>query len=193
MKVNEHRTPPNGWHFPVDQGVTVQAHDKKTLIDRIFEYRIRNKIPTGNEERDIDDYFCKKWPSACNKEPADYDQKFAKPDGRPTEQLLYRVSRWASGLIDTMPRGGYGLVTAQEVERRAQICRACPMNVNWRTGCRGCSGSTVSLLNQVRRLLKAPVGLMGCSVLGFDVATASYLPTDRLPKSPHVPAQCWCK
>lgn len=194
MKPNEQRTPPGGWHFPVDAKVKLEAHDKKTLLDRMFEYRIRNGIPTGNEEADLDNYICTKWKDACNKEPKDY--------GHPTkryasENLLYRVSRWAASIIDRMPRGGYPIIARTEADKRGAICAACPQNKNWRTGCRGCSGSTVSLLNQARRMQKSPPGLMGCQIAGWDNGTAVFFPNERLPISEEMrqslPDNCWRK
>lgn len=194
MTVNQARTPPNGWHFPVDPKVRLEAHDKKTLLDRMFEYRIRNGIPTGNEEEDLDNYICGKWPSACNKEPHDYGIAVKRFN---PEKLLNRVSRWAAGIIDHMPRGGYPLIPRPETDARAVICAACPKNTVWRTGCRGCSGSTVALLNQARRMQKSPLNLMGCSVIGFDCATAVFFTHENLPISEEMrqslPDKCWRK
>lgn len=193
MQVNSARTPPNGWHFLVDGGkITLTAHDKKTLIDRLFEFRLRAGESTGTEEADIDSYFCTKWPSACNKDPKDYGHTHKQSLG---EQLLYRVSRWAAGLIDRMPRGGYTLVSKEEADRRAAICSSCSKNAIWRTGCRGCSGSTVSLLNQARRMQKSPMNLLGCKVAGWDNASAIWLNAENLPISESLRQQldekCW--
>lgn len=193
MKPNESRIPPSGWHFPCPDGHTLTAHDKATLLDRMFEYRLRRGEPTGTEEEDLDRYVCGKWPDACNREPADYGYEGAAKSNN--EEMLHRISRWASGLIDRMPRGGYALVDEKEVQRRAAICRNCAANAPLRFRCPGCFSTTRSLLAQVRRMHKPPEGLNACSALGWDNATAAWLPFEGLPvpesQRAALPEPCW--
>lgn len=195
MKVCEARTPPNGWHFPISEQVKLEAPDKKTLIDRLFEYRLRHGLATGTEETDIDTYFCTKWPSACNQDARDYGHP--NPPKSSNEERYYRVARWAAGLLDRMPRGGYAIQPRDVVLQRAAVCRSCPKNNSWKLRCSGCAATTKSLLNQIRRMQPAPEGLFSCEALGFDCGTAVYLNFESLPINEalrqSLPENCWRK
>ena len=105
MKLNRGKQPPNGWHFKVAEGVVLHAVNEEELIKQIFEYRLRNNIPVGDIERDIDAYYCARWPTACHKEPIDHSPDTA-PRAPLSETLLNRVSRWAAALIHAQPKGG---------------------------------------------------------------------------------------
>lgn len=194
--LNLSRIPPGGFHFYPDgpNGVKLESHDKTTLIDKLFDYRLRNGLPTGSEDDDIDAYFCTKWPDSCNLEAQDYGHRAPR---QPREALLYRVSRWVSGLIDRMPRGGFTLNSQAEVKRRAIICVTCPQNQKWTGKCGGCAGSTIALLSQIRKLQKSPEALLGCAALGWENKTAVYLPFEHLPISEtqreSLPDYCWRK
>ena len=163
----------------------------------IFDYRMRNNIPVGDIEDDIDRYYCTRWPSACNKEPKDY-----LPQGAPGERrepLSSRVARWAGWLAQRMPRGGFALVTQEEADRRSAICGQCPKNVAWKVGCSGCNSSTTTLLMQLRSLrISAKAGnLMGCEVGGWDNMTAVHLDRSLLEltekQTENLPKDCWRK
>lgn len=197
MVTNQKRTPPNGWHFPAAQGVELKGTDKKTLIDAVYEFRIRNGGNLETIEREIDNYYCTTWPTACDKEPSDYGAENRRRTGGYDEALLHRVSRWGAGMADKMPRGGYQLVSQDEASRRQLICVGCPHNVSWRTGCTGCSGSTAQLMMQVRGLRKSNPEALGCKINGFDCGTASNLPLDILNLSDEqkrrLPERCWAK
>lgn len=195
MRVNEARTPPNSWHFPVTPTITIKGTDKRTLIDRVYEWRLRQNLPLDQVEREIDDYYCTQWPDSCVKEPADYGHVNPSPRSQPPESLLHRVSRWAAGVADKMPRGGYPMVSPEEAARRQAICAQCPQNFNWRTGCRGCSGSAAQLLLQVRALRKGHNDVYGCAVAGWDNNTASNFKAEDLPLSEsqlaRMDQKCW--
>lgn len=198
MKVSRGRIPPGGWHFEVAPGVKLEAIDEETLVKRIFEYRLRNGIPIGDIERDIDNYYCSNWPDACHKEPHDWNPEISAPSVS-VEPLLNRVSRWASLLAHGQPKGGYALVSAAEAQARGKICVGCSHNQHWRVGCRGCSNSTAILLGQMRKLQSSQHhgDLSGCTQCGWDNATAVWLPTDALQipdtTKANLPERCWRK
>lgn len=152
----------------------------------------------GDIERDVDNYFCTNWPSSCDKEPHEYNNN-AGAERTHAEALIYRVSRWAMGIIKTMPRGGVQLVSAQEANSRAAVCAACPKNTPWRIGCIGCSASTVAVLSQIKKLGSTPqdAKLMACSVAGWETSTSAWLPAQYLKLTDEqknsLPANCWRK
>jgi hypothetical protein len=194
VRLNRARIPAGGWHFPVAEGVVLKAATEDLLKVQIFEFRLRNNLPQGELEREIDAYFCASYPSMCNKEPHEYGNTKTAPVD---ESLLNRVARWASAMLHGMPKGGYPLVAKSEAEQRAVRCIGCPKNTVWRTGCRGCSSSTVSVLSQVKSMKRLPQdgSLYGCSAAGWDNSTACWQEKDRLQLSDERRAQldsrCW--
>lgn len=198
MKISRRKVPPNGWHFEVDSGVRLEAVNEEALTKQIFEYRLRHDIPVGDIERDLDDYYCGKWPEACHNEPVD-DQPGTGPRSPSAEPLLNRVTRWASLLLSRLPRGGWTLVNNDEAARRGLICVGCPKNQPWRGGCAGCSQSTATVLAQLRQLRtsKQQGNLMGCGVCGWANDVAVFMPTEALELSEDqraaLPDRCWRK
>lgn len=197
MKLGRGKVPPNGWHFEVAPNVKLEAINEEELVKLIFEYRLRNNLPIGEIERDIDAYYCARWPQACHKEANDWSP--SAPSAPPSEPLLNRVARWAAVMIHGMPKGGYPLISADEASKRANVCVGCPKNQPWRTGCTGCSSSTATVLAQIRKLqvTKQQGNLMGCGVCGWDNGTAVWLERGVLPltdvQEKTIPDRCWRK
>lgn len=197
MKVGRGKIPPNGWHFEVAPGVKLEAINEEELIKQIFEYRLRNNMPAGDIERDIDNYYCSRWPQACHKEPSDWAP--GTESAPPAEPLLNRVARWVATLLHHQPKGGYPLISADEANKRSLICVGCPKNQPWRVGCTGCSSSTATLLAQMRKLqaVKNQGNLMGCGVCGWDNSTAAWMPKETLmltsDQEAALPDRCWRK
>jgi len=197
MKIMRGRMPPGGlWHYYVADGVKLEAVNEEMLQQKIFDYRMRHNIPIGNITRDLDDYYCKTWPDACHKEPADWMPDVPQFEEEP---LMIRVTRWAQLMWHVRPRGGFELVANAEAERRAAICQACPMNRRWRGGCSGCSASVDHMLLQLRgqRKTSKDGSLNGCAVAGWENPSACHFKVDNLPLSEEqlgkLPAQCWRK
>jgi hypothetical protein len=199
VKIGRGKVPPNGWHFEVVPGLRLEAINEEELVKLIFEYRLRHNIPVGDIERDIDDYYCSRWPKACHKEPKDWVSNPDQVGHVSAEPLLKRVTRWAALMIHGQPKGGYSLINVDEANRRANICVGCPRNQGWRGGCAGCSSSTATVLAQLRKVqsVKQQGNLMGCQVGGWDNATAVWMPATELPLTDDqlkaLPDRCWRK
>jgi hypothetical protein len=201
MILNPARNPPtiaensSTYHFPVAAGVVLGASDKSRLIDVAYEYRVRHGGALDTIEREIDDYYCTRWPTACVKENSDYGVPNSSRTAPVKEAMLHRVSRWAAGVAAQMPKGGYPLVTTEEARRRQDICAICCHNRTWRTGCKGCSGSAAQLLMQVRGLRKGRGDVYGCFVAGWDNSTATSMDLKDLPVSgdqmSRLAEKCW--
>lgn len=199
MKLGRVKQPPGGWRYPVAEGVTLTAINEEKLTNQIHEYRIRNNIPPGDIERDIDTYYCTNWPESCQKEPSDYVGPSA-PSSPPREPMMNRVTRWVTTLISRTPRGGYSMVSAAEASRRSLICASCPANKPWRpAGCPGCSSNVASLLLQVRGLRRTPhdAALYACNFGGWGNDAAVHLaPTEMAltdAQKAELPDKCWRK
>jgi hypothetical protein len=198
VKLGRGKVPPGGWHFVVAPNVKLEAITEEILVNQIFEYRLRNNIPMGDIERDIDDYYCKLWPEVCQKEPKD-EEGGSSASAPPAEPMLNRVTRWVAMLVHQQPKGGYNLISAEEANRRADICVGCPLNYPWRGGCSGCSSSTVAVSGQLRKMQAARQqgNLMACKVAGWDNATAAFMPMPTLGLTEEqlqsLPDRCWRK
>jgi hypothetical protein len=178
--------------------VLLKAATEELLKQLISEYRLRNNLPMGDLEREIDDYYCGKYPQICSKEAKDYFPD-TTVQSAPRETMLNRVSRWAAWLKQKMPRGGYPLVVQATADERARICSACPKNVPWRGGCSGCSSAVLTLLAQLRqlRVTRQHTALMGCSVAGWENGCAVWHENATLELTGEqiaaLPTKCWRK
>lgn len=202
MRLNLGRLPPTsdgqgGWEFPVQAGVMLRAADQDGLIRTVYEFRQRQGIPIGDIERDINEYYCGKWPTFCEGEPGDKNPLLAVPSHQ--ESLKSRIARWVSAAHRMMPRGGFILATSAEASERAKTCLGCPYNKSWRNGCKGCSASTAQMLLQIRQLRKTPHdgNLLGCMVGGWCNQTAVHMPLECSPvtdlQRTMMPEKCWRK
>ncbi len=199
MKLGRIKQPPGGWHYPVAPGVELKAMSETILIQQIHEYRLRNNIPPGDIERDIDIFYCTKYPEACQKEAKDYAPHLGLPKDPPREPLLNRVTRWVTTLFARQPRGGFKLEDAKTATSRALICAGCPGNKPWRSGCLGCSSNVATLLLQIRQLRKTPQDslLYACNFAGWGNDAAVHMPVDELnltaDQIADLPSRCWRK
>ena len=197
MKVSTGQIPPNGWHYPQGPGHTITADTYELLIEAIFTFRLRAGKPEGNIKKDVDRYYCQRWPQFCQTEPSDFGIK-SGPETDKRDPMSKRVARFAARMSGNMPQGGYLLVPQFEANDRAAICAACPMNVPWKSGCSSCTASTANMLLQIRKLRNTPIDgkLLGCNVSGHENATAVHLP-DVVMKitDPDIlaflPEKCW--
>lgn len=173
----------------------LRAATEKMLTQQIFEYRLRNGIAAGDIERDLDEYYCGKWPDTCHEEPSDRQPGGARSPH--SEKLLDRITRWVTTLGRAMPRGGYSLVDKDVAESRAAACHGCPNSKSWRGGCSGCTQSVATMLVSLRQLRKTTRdgNLLGCAEMGFDCQTAIWLEQNSVTdeQRARLPDRCWLK
>lgn len=199
MRLSKGRSPPtdgiDAYHLPLPDGTVIHGKSIELLIRNVFEYRVRANLDPGNIEADIDAYYCAKWPAFC----AEAQTGLGKSPKQQSQDMLNRVSRWASSAAHRMPRGGYPLVILSEAEHRAAICAACPKNGGWRSGCGGCDGTTLQIVQSLKQLKKTTKdgNLSACQIGGWENSAAAWMPADALPVSDAdraaLPAQCWRK
>jgi hypothetical protein len=179
------------WRYP--QGaVMLRADDKEQLIQQIFQYRLRNNIPIGDIEADINRFYCNRFPRFCQENgvaiaPAQQDS------------WLNRITRWASQMVHQMPKGGYELEPSDVAEKRANVCVNCRFNIGWRGGCSPCASQTVSVVQQIKQLKKTKRdgNLSACAIGGWENSAAVWLGASVLTISDEakarMPEQCWRK
>jgi hypothetical protein len=186
--------PPNReglpWHYDVAPGVLLTAASEEILIAEISEYRARNGIPAGDIEKDLDAYYCGKWPTFCNKDAQDFVPSAPVNYQRPIRD---RVAQWVVAMIAKLPKGGFSLVNKPEAEARAVICITCPKNVPWRTGCRGCTNSTQALVQQVKQTKRLPQDqqLYACAAAGWPNEDSVWIKKEDLERKDGLDARCW--
>lgn len=193
MHLNRGVIPPNNFHFPVEKGVVLRASTYELLIKEIVNWRTQNGVPIGDPDRDIDDYFCSKWPSYCVTTEAEGALVQRNSD------MLKRVNGWAAVTMRDTPVGGYLLVDQNVATNRCKICNSCPFNKAWRNGCGSCTQATDTILIRLRQLRKIVLdeSLLGCAINGWDNRTAVHLPLSALKlteeKPQAIPQNCWLK
>lgn len=179
------------WRYP--QGsVLLRADDKDQLIQQVFQFRLRNNIPIGDVEGDINRFYCNRWPRFCQEDGVAVSTA-------QTESWLNRISRWAAKMVHEMPKGGWPLVSSDVAESRANICVNCRFNVGWRGGCSPCASQTVSVIQQVKQLKKTKRdgNLSACAIGGWENSAAVWLPVSALEATEdqknRMPVGCWRK
>lgn len=126
--------PPGGFHFREKHAgseIELTGDSIETLALALEKYRAFNGIPAGNPRQDIVDYICGNWPHFCSDDSPTFTV------GTPqsiTAPLSRRVADWTTRLWNL---GAENFVRTDEAERRAAICRACPLNQDFRAG--GCA------------------------------------------------------
>lgn len=190
MRLNQGTIPPGGFHYPVEDGVILRAPTYQKLVYEIEVWRTQNGIPVGDAHRDIDQYFCSKWPHFCIAEPKETSINKGV-------NITKGVNGWAAIMLRNTPQGGYQLVNQDVAENRCKSCLSCPFNKVWKSGCQSCSQATESILIRLRQLRKITLdeGLLGCSINNFDNKTAIHFPLSALNiTSEHkaaIPQNCW--
>lgn len=194
MRVNPGIIPPNGWHYPVDNGQTLRTDSLDALVDALFAYRLRNNQPPSNVKADIDRYFCAKWPSFCQLDPTDYGKPNEPGAG---ERLDRRVARTITQLLHASPRGGYPFVNSDVALERAKCCETCPRNKTWKVTCGSCNANMLSAIAQLKNLrtTQKDGSLRACEVTGRELTSDVHLPdvvtAPTQEEARLLPPQCW--
>lgn len=188
---------PGGWHYLQD-GVEapITAPTWEELPDAVSHFRVENGIPLGDVARDIEDQLCERYPHMCRPEGR-IISKNVRVDRRassktPMTQLLDDVGAWLSGRLGR--KEGLRLASRDVAERRAVICKDCPMMVRY-GGCPDCVADVERKSAQVRMNQDNPFSrrIGGCKALRVDCRSAVFLERDVIEPSPKTepPASCW--
>ncbi len=108
--------------------------------------------------------------------------------------LRQRVTSWKTN----RQFQSHELVDEPEAERRAQICRDCPMNVqHWQDGCGACFAKTKQDLLALRQAREVKTKVGACNILGWDNSTSVWLTEaslkNRIQHLDKLPGFCWAK
>lgn len=201
---------PGGWHYEEGKMIIEDAISYEDLINRLAEYRAVNGLPLGDPQADIDNYICTTYPNMCGRQPAPQEEGVDPVElsyGQPVQKSSReRVMQWA---VNRMQKAGQiEFVDAEEADRRAAICNACPKKIQWNEPIEGCPGCAVYVEEAEAKLVKLRankstayvLNLYGhsCAVAGHDLETACWLEEPALKhrknyKKSQFPTQCWLK
>jgi|SRR5215469_3187880 len=199
---------PGTWHFRENGKMIIEeAVSYEDLINRLAEYRAINGLPLGNPQADIDRYICTNFPNMCGIPPKVEEEGVDKVElsyGVPVAKSpRERVMQWA---VNRMQKAGQlEFVDAEEADRRAAICNACPKKIQWNQPIEGCPGCQAYVDEAETKLIKIRankssayvLNLYGhsCAVGGHDLETACWLEEAALKHRKNYtgkfPEKCW--
>lgn len=142
MAILRHRstTPPGGWQFfQKETEFTLKAENEPALVELVVKHRqYKNLIRQSPEEvqRDIERQICTRLGSMeCQSEGKDDNWVPRNPERHVvTMSGVLGFSKAAFAFL----KSGMALAPLEEVQRRADVCRSCPLNQPM-TGC-ACDG-----------------------------------------------------
>jgi len=139
------------------------------LVSKAYAARRANAIPTGLEfEQEIERSICRDYPAECS----GWDPNMPRPRG-----LTFHDVISGTKVLVAFKLAGSPLVERSEAERRAEICRNCPMNVSFTAGCNKCR----DLSDMVQKVIQNQSTrfddqLKSCSICGCYTRLAVWLP-----------------
>jgi hypothetical protein len=183
--------------FEDKDGTVFEAASVPLLIGKVSTYRKRLGKPIGTVASQVINQLCNRQPHLCNW-PSKAPQPKAKPQAK--GELNKRILDWAAGIAEKYLVGKLRYIRERkEVERRYNICSACPRAQSWASSCAACRAEVARLEREV----KAPLGPMGirfdaadkldgCAVLGEDPRMSIFLDEQKV-ESNNLPTGCWRK
>jgi hypothetical protein len=200
--------PTDGWHFFDGDGTKVEGNSHDELVKNVIQYRISNNFPTGNPEVEVDTQICARQPSVCGAgyQEANFTDAPAKLYGQPLKRrLIDRIAQWTANRTSRL--GAVHYVPAEEAQRRAAICAACPQNtLTWKSeatkDCAPCRERISALEIQSFKLKKGnqlPIEkrLGACRALGHINEVAIWLEEPQLRHRKYflndTPSVCWLR
>jgi hypothetical protein len=176
--------PPGGWHF-FDLGMRLTADSYEELYKKVLKFRLDNKAPIDTIQEDINKYIASISPQ--------HVIKVTNP-GKKVKGLADRIYDVTCELYTKWKPSRLRAPTP-EMERRAEVCKGCPMNKKYRSGCPACATATKRLLTAMQQGRHSRLSgyLGGCEVFSFDIPAAITLEKDTLGEdnNPKAPAKCW--
>jgi hypothetical protein len=165
-------SPPGGWRYTVPQtGVTITAPYYSSLLPRVVKHLKANALEV--DEDVIMDGACRETPNL----PAGWCcPKPEKPvEGSLPHLTLRHLDRFIKSIWHTLLSRDF--VSREEAERRAEVCKSCPLVTGGLGGCSTC----YSLLRATEKLIQSNPIKMDTDK---DVCGACGC---------HIPLLVWCK
>lgn len=172
--------------FKEADGTLLVGNSWNGVIARVRLYRKQNNLPPGDPEAEVHAQACARMPSLCSETDGGVTIKAVRDSS-----LKTRVLAWFAGI-----RGHpQPMVDSAVAAQRATVCKQCPMNTALPEGCLACRHALAELRKAVLgsgRAGDAALTHRGCSVLGFEPATAVWIDSPTEPNA-ELPGFCWRK
>lgn len=189
--------PPGGWrYYQKETKLTIKETSGDLLIERVIEHRqMRNLQPIDKEgvRLEIERQICTRLNKhQCQAEGSNDDWvPVYDPDSGAFN--LDSVLGFTKTMLDWVS-GGKEVVDEIEMNRRAEICRSCPLNQP-APGCGSCS-MLYRLVNSVIKDERKPEGLYVCGVCHCSLPAKVQLPQSALDaghagRDLKFPVFCW--
>lgn len=187
--------PPGGWRYvQPETGCEFNYGSLVETIERVIQHRRYKELTPVDEasvSRDIQRQICSGMePRFCRAEPGE--------DYRPTVDLPGTISlktalAFSAAMFEWV-KGGSQLVSKEESERRAAICRGCRFNRHADT-CGACA-AFYAAVGAVVPKARAEAGLKICGACGCSLQAKVLLPKAAIDASNAgrgiiYPAHCW--
>jgi len=160
--------PPSGYWFD-EKGLRVESTSLPNLIAALKQYRKDSGSPEGDPSYEVHAQLCARHPSLCT-------------TGRKLAALVPKSIR--RFLIHRC-----GLVSKEEVQRRAAICLTCPQRQEWRSTCTSCNDSLNKALRKTFPGRVSELEGHACVIGGDEVSIAMLF--DSGDKLTVAPKACW--
>lgn len=190
LDVNE--VPPGGWKFEqADTGAVFTTPTLLALIRKVATYRASNQLEVGDPEADVHEYICKTLPP--NSRVRCQQQGVVTGDQRQKKWTVADVNNYTKAVVSTILAGG--ACSLEEANRRALICRDCPLNREVRP-CSSCGEKLAVLPFNLMGATKTAydADLQSCDICGCYNKAKVWIPESRMAaeKAAHnYPPHCW--
>lgn len=188
-RINPNLYPKSGFIFKEPDGTTIAGHTWDGVVARVQSYRKRNNLPPGDPKREVMDQACAANPELCKEE-----NELAKAQLK-VSTLKGRMLAWMAHLRQKREKQGIAFVPQEEADKRARVCKRCPMRKEIPEGCSSCRAALVALRKDILgdgKAIDGELAATGCVVLGNDLATAIHL-DQPVTDNPELPPECWRK
>lgn len=167
------------------------AEGPDELIRLVRDFRVANRIPMGDVEREIAVHIKKVSPES-DRFRGKFSVDHINPPKPPekTEPLIQQIGTWLYDVGRKEPK----TIGAIEIKERAAICKDCRHNVRWRTSCEPCNKEVEARGRGVRARSSHEEAdqLRACRIHGLHLPTAVFLDRDYLPRRDQkAPETCW--
>lgn len=195
-RVSEGIIPPGGWHYRDPGGYRVpatgEAYGLADLVDRVFHYRLENKVPVGDPSADVEKFICETFPAMCGMHSTPRGHFVVNSVSQ--ERQVDVVNAWVNTLLTYHDKGQIERVPESEAQARSQACRDCPFNVVYENEC----GSCVTTAQRGLAIIRSGQDVHGwqklhfCKHHRFEARTAIWLNRHTFGPA-NSPGNCWLK
>lgn len=175
--------PNGGYQFKDEYGVTHLSNSLVGLVAMVTKYRERLGRPIGEPLKEITAQLCRKQPKLCSAPEQTVNMKSV------VAHVTHDIARQSqAGPIKPDDRA-----TSEEIQRRADICAACPCAVNWARICEPCHTQNAKLIAVLVAPLKVPASMERrcCTQTREDLSLAVVRKNPRT--CGEAPLNCWRK